>query len=207
MLYPYDHDTTVDGTRSNAASYVFRMASPIYPLESNMFVSEYISRPPTAYIMYEDMLKQSIFYGTQILVEDNKPGTINWFTEKGFRRYLMNRPEITQTKNNRRPGAPGVPTTGEAVRDTLIGVSEMYVYHYVGWSIERNEVGLVYFNRLIKDWLQFEVDKWTKYDATVAAGLTLIASKKHVKKKLDQDNKSRLVREYRIHGNKSRLIK
>ncbi len=76
---PYDHDVTVDGTKSNAASYVFRMANPIYPRDSNMFVCEYIARPPTSYLMYEDMLKQCIFYGCQILTEDNKPGLINWF--------------------------------------------------------------------------------------------------------------------------------
>jgi len=119
----------------------------------------------------------------------------------------MNRPEITQTKNNRRPGSPGVPTTGEGVRDSLVGVLEMYVYHNVGWFAEKNEVGLLYFNRLIEDLLRFEVDKWTKYDATVAAGLALLASKKHIRKPVNQDNATSLVRSYKITGNKSVLIR
>jgi hypothetical protein len=203
---PYDHDTTVSGVRSNAASYVFRMANPIYPRESNMFVSEYIARPPTAYIMYEDMLKQSIFYGCQILTEDNKPGLINWFTSKGYRQYLMNRPEITQTKTGRNRNAPGVPTSGDGVRDTLLSVTESYIYHNVGWFEEKNELGLVYFNHLIEDWLKFEVDKWTKYDATVAAGLALLASKKNIKKPVAQDNGLELTRRFKVHGTKSVLI-
>ena len=83
----------------------------------------------------------------------------------------------------------------------------MYVYHNVGWFADRNEVGLLYFNRLIEDLLRFQVDKWTKFDATVAAGITLLASKKHIKKVVDQDNAIELVRKYRVQGNKSVLIK
>jgi hypothetical protein len=55
--------------------------------------------------------------------------------------------------------------------------------------------------------LRFEADNWTKYDATVAIGITLLAVKKHVKKPIDQNNKSELVRRYRIHGTKSIQIK
>jgi hypothetical protein len=204
---PYDHNTTVDGVKSNAASYVFRLPNPAFPTESNLFVSEYIARPPTAYLMYEDILKQSLFYGCQVLIEDNKPGMLNWFTDRGYRNYLMNRPEITQTKSNRRPGAPGVPTTGQDVRETLINVLEMYVYHNVGWFADRNVVGLLYFNRLITDLIKFDVDKWTKYDATVAAGLALLASKKNLKKPTPQNNGQHLVRSYKIEGNKSVLIR
>jgi hypothetical protein len=204
---PYDHDKTTDGKKSNAASYVFRMYNPVYEKESNMFVCQYIHRPPTAYIMYEDMLKQSLFYGCQILAENNKIGLVNWFVEKGYGNYLMKRPEITNTKYSARQKTPGIPTTGDNVRDSLIGVIEEYVYHFVGYNAEKDTIGLFYFNEGITDMLRFEVDNWTKYDATVAIGLTLLATKKHVKKPLDQNNKSRLVREYKVHHNKSILIK
>jgi hypothetical protein len=202
---PYDHDTTTDGNRSNGASYVFRMYNPVFERNSNMFVSEYINRPPTSFILYEDMLKQSIFYGTQILAENNKVGLVNWFIAKGFGHYLMKRPEITNTKYSSQQKTPGIPTTGDSVRESLISVLEWYVYHNVGYFEETNTVGLLYFNRLIKDLLQFEVDKWTKFDATVAAGLTLLASKKNIRKPLNQDNKTPMIREYRIKNNKSYL--
>jgi len=204
---PYDHDKTTDGNKSNAASYVFRMYNPVYEEESNMFVCQYINRPPTSYIMYEDMLKQSLFYGCQLLAENNKIGIINWFIEKGYKSYLMKRPEFTNTKSSVRQKTMGIPTTGDSVRDSLIGVIEEYVYFYVGHNIEKNTMGLLYFNRLITDLLRFEADNWTKYDATVACGLTLLAVKKHMKKPIDLNNKSRLVREYKINGTKSRLIR
>lgn len=203
---PYDHDVTTDERFSNAASYVYRMPNPALEREANLFVSQYINRPPTAYILYEDMLKQSIFYGTQVLVENNKPGLINWFIEKGFRSYLMKRPEFTKTDYSQRQKAMGIPTTGESVRDSLISVLEWYIYHNVGWFPDRNEVGLLYFNELIKDLLKFEVDKWTKYDATVAAGLALLASKKTMPKRTEGINDESLVRRYKVMGNKSILI-
>jgi hypothetical protein len=143
--------------------------------------------------MYEDMLKQSLFYGCQLLAENNKIGIVNWFTEKGYRSYLMNRPEFTNTKSSAKQKTPGIPTTGDSVRDALIGVVEEYVYHYVGHRSD-DTVGRFYFNEGITDMLRFEADNWTKYDATVAIGITLLAVKKHVKKPIDQNNKSELVR-------------
>jgi hypothetical protein len=205
---PYDHSQTTDiYKRSNGASYVFRMYNPLEPDETNLFVAEYVYRPPTVFIFYEDMLKQCIFYGCQILAENNKIGLVNWFTEKGYRHYLMNRPEITETKFSRGQKTPGIPTTGDSVRDSLIGVLEAYVYHYVGYDEETNKIGLLYFNTLIEDLLKFEANNWTKYDPTVAAGLTLLATKKNIKKPNNDDKGVKLVRQFRVQNNRSKQIK
>ena len=65
--------------------------------DSNTFVSEYINRPPKADIFYEDILKQCVFYGCQVLVENNKIGLIKYFQNRGYENYLMERPENTHT--------------------------------------------------------------------------------------------------------------
>ena len=70
---PYDHDTTTDGRRSDAAAHVFHKFSMASDA-SMQFVCEYINRPPKAEIFYEDMIKMCVFYGCQILVENNKVG-------------------------------------------------------------------------------------------------------------------------------------
>ena len=41
-------------------------------LPSEQFVCEYICRPPKADIFYEDMIKQCVFYGCPILIENNR---------------------------------------------------------------------------------------------------------------------------------------
>jgi hypothetical protein len=163
---PYDHSVTTDGRRSNAASYVFRMYNPADELNTYLFVCEYIYRPDTVFQFYEDMLRQSIFYGSQILVENIKVGLLNWFEEKGYKNYLMKRPEWTHTPGSKSQKAPGIPTSGETVRDSLISMLESYVVDAVGLE------GKLYFNRLVKDLLVFDANDWQKYDATVAAGLT-----------------------------------
>lgn len=202
---PYDHSTTTDGRRSNGAIYGFKMYNPADP-DSYIFISEYINRPSTVFEFYEDALKQSIFYGHQILAENNRVGLVNWFIEKGFESYLMRRPEITHTSNTRAQRTPGVPTSGGVVRDSMIGMLEAYVYDSCGFNYETNLGGVLYFNHLVNDLLIFDANDWQKYDATVAAGLALLASKKYVRKVEPIDTKQALVREYKVVGNRSQQI-
>jgi len=197
---PYDHSSTTDGRRSNGASYVFRMYNPLDPDNTYMFVCEYVYRPSTVFLFYEDILRQCIFYGCQILCENNKVGLINWFIEKGFERYLMKRPEFTHTASSRNQKTPGIPTSGETVRDSLINMHEAYVVDAVGFD------GKLYFNRLVDDLLIFDANDWQKYDPTVAAGLTLLATKKNVKKPVSLDPNLVLARRYSQKGQRSKII-
>ena len=78
---------------------------------SMQFVCEYINRPPKAEIFYEDMIKMCVFYGCQILVENNKVGILKYFENRGYYEYLMDRPDMTHTEWSRRKqkkkGKPG----------------------------------------------------------------------------------------------------
>jgi hypothetical protein len=197
---PYDHSTTTDGRRSNGASYTFRMYNPADEENTYLFTSEYIYRPDTVFQFYEDILRQSIFYGCQLLCENNRIGLINWFIEKGFKNYLMKRPEWTHTSNSRAQKTPGIPTSGETVRDSLISMSESYIVDACGMS------GKVLFNRLIEDWLVFDANDWQKYDPTVAAGLTLLATKKNIKKPVEMNAGLEFVRKFRQNGNRSQVM-
>ena len=203
---PYDHSTTTDGRRSNGAVYAFKLYNPIDP-DSYTFISEYVNRPSTVFEFYEDVLKQCIFYGHQVLAENNRVGLINWFIEKGFEAYLMRRPEVTHTSNSKSQKTPGVPTSGDVVRDAMVNMTEMYIYDTCGMDYETGQGGTVYLNHLIDDWLSFDANDWQKYDATVAAGLTLLATKKHIRKINPENNGMAFVRKFKIVGNKSQLIR
>ena len=203
---PYDHDTTTDGRKSNAASYVFRKYNPSEPSFSHMFVCEYISRPPKVTMFYEDMIKQSIFYGCQILVENNKPGIINYFKQRGYGSYLMNRPESTITNFSKNQKIAGIPTAGQSgvVVDAIVSSIESYVYDQCGYN-DDGSVGNVFFERLLKDWLKFEVNNRTKYDATMASGITLLATQKRTMEK-KKDSFSPFLRKFKNHGTISKRI-
>ena len=49
---------------------------------SNMFFLEYIARPQTAEIFFEDVLMALHFYGMPILAENNKPRLLVLFKKK-----------------------------------------------------------------------------------------------------------------------------
>ena len=199
---PYDHSKTTDPRGSKGASYVFRTYNPAVE-GTYQFVCQYINRPSTVFEFYEDILRQCIFYGCQILVENNKIGMINWFEEHGYKHYLMKRPESTHTQSSKRQTSLGIPTSGDVVRDGLINNLEKYVYDCCGYDLESGEGGTMFFNELVDDLLIFEAWDWQKYDATVAAGLTLLATQKAVRKKVDIHDNYQLVATFNNSGKRS----
>ena len=179
---PYDHDTTTDGRRSDAASHVYVKFNMAFKF-SEVFVCEYINRPPKADIFYEDMIKQCIFYGCQILVENNKVGIIKYFERRGYNDYLMDRPEHTHTMTSRTQKTKGIPGSGEAVINAQAEVTQAYIYDHVGFNYETGEIGKCYFNRLLEDWAEFDINNRTRYDASISSSLALLASQKIIKEK------------------------
>ena len=60
---------------------------------ANSFFLEYLSRPPTAEIFFEDVLMALVFYGMPILAENNKPRLLYYLRRRGYRGFSMNRPD------------------------------------------------------------------------------------------------------------------
>ena len=150
---------------------------------SEVFVCEYINRPPKAEIFYEDMIKQCVFYGCPILVENNKIGIIKYFERRGYYDYLMDRPESTHTSNSKAQKTKGIPGSGEAVINAQAEITQAYIYDHVGHNEETGDVGMCYFNKLLKDWSEFDITNRTKFDASISSSLALLGSQKIVKKK------------------------
>tara|TARA_R110001599_G_scaffold12770_2_gene59644 strand:- start:3940 stop:6033 length:2094 start_codon:yes stop_codon:yes gene_type:complete len=200
---PFDHKVTTDNKKSNGASYIFRKLDPFDQEYSDTFVCEYVNRPATPDMFYEDMLKQSIFYGCELLCENNKIGLINWFDAQGYSGYLMSRPNSSHTQHSRsKQREKGIPMSGEAVRQRAIEITEAYVHENTGYDYETDSHGKVFFNDLLKCWVKFNPQKWTDYDEFVGAALCLFAkdSKERNRKKSTKDlglDVGRFVKSYR----------
>tara|TARA_R100000278_G_scaffold96113_1_gene73459 strand:+ start:2409 stop:4487 length:2079 start_codon:yes stop_codon:yes gene_type:complete len=193
---PFDHDYTVDGRRSNGAVYIYKKFSPFEEF-SEVFCLEYINRPPKASIFYEDVLKACVFYGAEILIENNKVGIINYFRDNGFSKYLMERPEYTYSKTSvNKKRTPGIPTASAEVINLMGDLLEAYIHDHVGYN-ENGDIGKCYFTELLKDWSIFEIDNRTKYDASIASSLALIAATKKYAKIKQQKKFIPFVRSYR----------
>jgi len=88
----YDISGTVDKRGSNGALHgltKFNMDNA----PSNMFFLEYIARPQTAEIFFEDVLMAMHFYGMPILAENNKPRLLYYLKRRGYRKFSINRPD------------------------------------------------------------------------------------------------------------------
>ena len=81
------------------------------------------------------------------------------------------------------------------------------MYDYIGMNDESGEMGKCYFNRLLDDWSRFEPDNRTKYDATVASSLALLASQKHVRKKEIKVVSLDFIKRYSNNGIISKKVK
>ena len=173
---------------------------------SHIFVAEYINRPPTVEAFYEDMVKQCIFYGCQILVENNRVGLINYFELRGYGNYLMVRPETTHTASSRKQKTKGIPTSGQVVINAIADSIQAYIYDNIGINSVTGEMGKCYFTRLLEDWVSFDIDNRTKYDASMASGITLIAAQKFAAPVIDKKPFMQFVRQYNNNGDISKAI-
>jgi hypothetical protein len=155
---PFDHNITAGTNRSDGAAYVYRKYDAMDEL-SETFLVEYLNRPEKAEIFYEDMIKICHFFGCKILPEDNKVGLIKYFEYRGYERFL------TKMPNSAKFGISATVKTHQQIAEEI----ESYV---------TDNLHKVIFENLLKDWLAFDINKTTKFDATMACGYTLIASSK-----------------------------
>ncbi len=88
----YDISGTVDKRGSNGALHGLTKFS-MEDVPPNRFFLEYIARPQTAEIFFEDVLMACIFYGMPLLAENNKPRLLYHFKRRGYRGFSMNRPD------------------------------------------------------------------------------------------------------------------
>ena len=199
---PFDHKKTVNNKQSDAASHVKKKFDPMNPDDSNFLVCQYLFRPPTPEMFYEDMVMQCVYYGTDMLAETNRPGLVNYFRQRGYSKYLMKRPEVTQTKYSQTQKEPGIPMSGDAARNALVDQVVSEVFQNIGYLTEQDEYSKCYFDELLYQLIDFETDNWTPYDLVVSYGLTLLAERKNVSKRSLDRPKHKLVQLYNRNGRK-----
>jgi len=151
---------------------------------SNVFFCEYIARPQSADIFFEDVLMCIVFYGMPILVESNKPRLLYHLKNRGYRNFSITR--FDKPSNRLSPTEKllgGLPSNSEDVISMHWTAIESYVNKYVGiynqgedlYPVrEEGEIGSMPFNRTLRDWMGFEIAKRTKYDASISSGLALL---------------------------------
>ena len=205
---PYDISGTTDGKGSKGALHGLTKFS-MEDAPSNTFFLQYISRPQTAEIFFEDVLMACIFYGMPILAENNKPRLLYHFKRRGYRGFSMNRPDRIFNKlsaTEREIG--GIPNSSQDIMQAHAAAIETYIEDYVG-LIEMG-YGTMYFQDTLEDWARFDINKRTNHDASISSGLAIMACNKN---KYMPTEKREIVsvplgfKKYNNQGTTSKIIK
>lgn len=207
----YDISGVVGGGGSNGALHgmsKFHMEKA----PTNEFFLEYVSRPQTAEIFFEDVLMALVFYGMPVLAENNKPRLLYHLKNRGYRGFSMNRPDKHKSKLSKTElELGGIPNSSEDVKQAHASAIESFIEEHVGLDFEGtyrspDEMGSMYFTRTLEDWARFDINNRTKFDASISSGLAIMANKRHTY--IVQKEKSKLLinfARYNNHGNNSQI--
>ena len=175
----YDISGTVDGKGSKGALHGLTKFS-MEDAPANSFFLEYLSRPPTAEMFFEDMLMAIVFYGMPILCENNKPRLLYYLRRRGYRGFSMNRPDKVWNKLSvAEKEVGGIPNSSEDIKQAHAAAIEMYIQAHVGMQ-QDGSFGDLYFNDLLNDWSRFDINKRTNFDASISSGLAIMACNRHL---------------------------
>ena len=203
----YDISGTVDGRGSKGALHGLTKFS-MEDAPANHFFLEYISRPETAEIFFEDVLMACVFYGMPILAENNKPRLLYYFKRRGYRGFSINRPDKIWNKlSTTEKEIGGIPNSSEDVKQAHAAAIESYIEEFVG-KLENN-YGDMYFQDTLIDWSGFNINNRTKYDATISSGLAIMACNKNRYRPIPQRSMKKInlgIKRYDNNGIISKLI-
>lgn len=158
----FSHSIVKDNRRSDGAMFVKRKFDVTNgSVYNDAFVCKYKYRAQSTDIQYEDMLMTAVYFGCEVLFESNKNNWKDYFINRGYEYFLM------KLKDYPDYGIPGNQKTHQQLAET----TEAYI-------LENSKK--VLFGDLIQDWLEFDINNTTAFDAAMAAGYTLIADQRLV---------------------------
>ena len=204
----YDISGTVNSRGSNGALHGLTKFT-MEDIPANHFFLEYIARPQTSEIFFEDVLMACVFYGMPILAENNKPRLLYHFKRRGYRGYSMNRPDKVWNKLSPfEKEVGGIPNSSQDIIQAHASAIETYIEEHIG--LKGDEYGTMYFQKTLEDWARFNINARTNHDASISSGLAIMACNKHryvPNNPIQKDRVSLGFKRYNNEGYNSQIIK
>lgn len=175
----YDISGTVDIARGSNGALHGLTKFTMEDVPPSHFFLEYIARPQTSEMFFEDVLMALVFYGMPILAENNKPRLLYYLKRRGYRGFSMNRPDRVWSKlSPAEKEIGGIPNSGQDIIQAHAAAIETYIENHVGYNDE--QYGSMYFQKTLEDWSRFNINNRTKHDASISSGLAIMACNKHL---------------------------
>lgn len=182
---PYDHKEVVDNRKSKGGAVggimyddlkdgakVGEDGKPIdlgLDWETHQPIFTYYFRQPDPQDFFEDMLMSAVYCGAPVLFENNKQSIRNHFVNRGYKAFIMTRPEGTMTAEQRKGAiTDGIPASENTIQQ---------YYDAIDTYVSRNARSIK-LRDLIVDLLGMNRKNHGKHDLGVAFGWLLIAMTK-----------------------------
>jgi hypothetical protein len=158
---------------SNGVAYVYRKHDINDPEDSGLVCVRYADRPPLKSIFHDNIILLCEYFGCKANYESDVEDYYEYFINRGYKNYVMWRPKSTIDPNRKNKkvkyGTPSKdPFALQKHFDTIFDYVELYC-------------DKIYFIELIEDLIAYKHLKRTKYDDTVAFGMSLLAGTENVR--------------------------
>jgi hypothetical protein len=95
----------------------------------------------------------------------------------------------------------GIPSNSLDVIQSHAQAIEAYIHEHVGINRDTGEMGQMYFNSTMEDWISYDINNRTKFDLTISSGLALLAAQKVKPSEPPTDfSERRFFRRYKVRG-------
>lgn len=180
---PYNRSKTVDSRGSQGSAHLATSYNTSkFPNEA--FILEYIDRPPTVELFFEDMLMSMVYYSMPMLCELSNEKFLTMIKSRGYRHFSMNNPfkpwkDLSATEKE----FGGMPPQDAKIGQQQFFAIESYVEDHIGVARESNsrpegDMGFMPFTRTLAQWKDVDPNNRTKYDAYISSSLALIGNQK-----------------------------
>ena len=143
-------------------------------VDSNIILSEYFDRPDNPQEVYEDVVKEIIYYGKKVIVEANKAWLATRLIQDGLGYYMVVRNKATGNLETWQPGMDySLFRTGTEELETIVRVISIYITK----PRNENEIDygrLIKTERLLQQLQDFSKERSNFFDLVMAFGICLI---------------------------------
>lgn len=184
---------------SDACLMVHRRYNALDPDNSNMPVAMFLGRPKTKGEFHDQIFWLLEFYGIKMLAERSPTDWEDYAVDKERRLaspldHVKKYGYLMSTKRSNKTDVYGVAPQDKEAREQHL--TEMIEYAL-------NNVHKIWFLRLLKDMVDFDIEERTDYDACMAWGYALMALKEHVNKPVEPEREESIVRTFNLYSRRS----
>lgn len=180
---PYNRSKNADGKGSLGACHISTKYNTA-ALPNNTFIVEYLDRPRTVELFFEDMIMIHVYYSMPFLCELSNERFLSTVKIRGYRHYSMNNPfKLYKDLSDTEKEFGGAPPQDTKIGDQQFYAIESYIEKHIGVAREEEDrgigdMGYMPFTRTVSQWKDVDPEKRTKFDAYISSSLSLLANQK-----------------------------